>query len=397
MSAGSASSDRSGGEIVHPLMMARNVTRASGSDDDAVMSELDDLALDDFALDDFGGLLNWSNLQQWIEAHPDLPGTGPVTAVEKLTGGSQNNIFLLTRGAEQLVLRRPPEHLRKNSNDTMLREARVLGALQGSDVPHPEFYGVCADTDVIGTTFYLMEPIDGFTPMGEMPGRYATDASWRQAIGYEIVDGAAKLGAIDPESVGLGDFGKPENWIERQVSRWRSQLDGYAQFENYGTPDIPNVDRVGAWLDANRPAEAKMGIIHGDYQFANVMMAPNEPKLAAIVDWELSTLGDPAPRPRLGAHVVDRARRPARQAPDVPAVGRDAEPRRSRRAYAQTSGRDVSDMPWFFVMACYKLGILLEGTYAHAGAGQADPGMGDIFHGMTLWLFARANQSIDEA
>ncbi len=352
---------------------------------------------DPAGLDDFGGLLNWPNLQDWIAAQPDLPGSGPVTAVEKLTGGSQNNIFLLTRGDHKMVLRRPPEHLRKNSNDTMLREARVLGALRGSDVPHPEFYGACADTDVIGTTFYLMEPIDGFTPMGDMPGRYGTDPSWRQAIGYEMVDGAARLGAIDPDAVGLGDFGKPENWIERQVSRWRSQLDGYAQFENYGGSDIPNVDRVGAWLDANRPAEAKMGIIHGDYQFANVMMAPNEPKLAAIVDWELSTLGDPLLD--LGwvlTSWIEPGDPPGKLPLLQPWEGMQSRADLIAR-YAETSGRDVSDMPWFFVMACYKLGILLEGTYARAGAGQADPAMGDIFHGMTRWLFARANQSIDEA
>jgi len=358
---------------------------------------LDPAGLDPAGLDDFGGLLNWPNLQDWIEAQPDLPGSGPVSAVEKLTGGSQNNIFLLTRGDQKVVLRRPPEHLRKNSNDTMLREARVLGALRGSNVPHPAFYGACADTEVIGTTFYLMEPIDGFTPMGDMPDRYGTDASWRQAIGYEMVDGAARLGAIDPDAVGLGDFGKPENWIERQVSRWRSQLDGYEQFDNYGKPDIPNVDRVGAWLDANRPAEAKMGIIHGDYQFANVMMAPNEPKLAAIVDWELSTLGDPLLD--LGwvlTSWIEPGDPPGKLPLLQPWEGMQSRADLIAR-YAETSGRDVSDMPWFFVMACYKLGILLEGTYARAGAGQADPAMGDIFHGMTLWLFARANQSIDEA
>jgi aminoglycoside phosphotransferase (APT) family kinase protein len=355
------------------------------------------------ALSDFDGLLNWPNLQEWFAAQPDLPGSGPVTAVEQLTGGSQNNIFLLTRGAPgsvdaaKMVLRRPPEHLRKNSNDTMLREARVLGALEGTDVPHPEFYGSCADTDVIGTTFYLMEPIDGFTPMGPMPGRYGTDPSWRRQLAFEMVDGAAKLGAVDADAVGLGDFGKPENWLERQVSRWRSQLDGYAQFENYGTPDIPDVDRVGAWLDANRPAEAHLGIIHGDYQFANVMFAPNEPKLAAIVDWELSTLGDPLLD--LGWVLTSWIEPGDPSGKDPLLQPWDGMPSRAELVarYAETSGRDVSDMPWFFVLACYKLGILLEGTHARAGAGQAPAAMGDIFHGMTLWLFARANQSIDEA
>jgi aminoglycoside phosphotransferase (APT) family kinase protein len=349
-------------------------------------------------LDDFGGLLAWPALQEWISGQPGLPGDGPVVAVERLTGGSQNNIFLLTRhDATRMVLRRPPEHLRRNSNDTMLREARVLGALAGSAVPHPAFYGVCADPAVIGTTFYVMEPIDGFTPIGDLPGRYATDPEWRRALAFAMVDGAAALGALDPEAVGLAAFGKADRWLERQVGRWRAQLDGYSELDGYDGPDIPDVERVGAWLDANRPAEVHIGVIHGDYQFANVMLAPDAPELAAIVDWELSTLGDPlldlgwvlaswlepgdppgkAPMFRPWADMPTRAELVAR--------------------YAEVSGRDVSAMPWYLVLACYKLGILLEGTHARARAGQADPTMGDLFHGMTRWLFARANQSIDEA
>ena len=153
------------------------------------------------ALDDFDGLLDWPRLQEWVASQPGLPGDGPVTAVEQLTGGSQNNIFLLTRGGgermERMVLRRPPRHLRKNSNDTMLREARVLGAIAGSGVPHPEFFAVCADTDVIGVCFYVMGAIDGFTPMGQMPGSYGTDVEWRRTLSFELVEGAARLGAVE--------------------------------------------------------------------------------------------------------------------------------------------------------------------------------------------------------
>ena len=112
-------------------------------------------------LDDYDGLLSWPNLQDWIEAN-GLPGSGPVTEITKLTGGSQNNLFLMTRGSAKFILRRPPKHLRANSNETMLREARVLKALAGSKVPHPEFYGVCSDTAVIGACFYVMAPLEGF-------------------------------------------------------------------------------------------------------------------------------------------------------------------------------------------------------------------------------------------
>jgi aminoglycoside phosphotransferase (APT) family kinase protein len=344
-------------------------------------------------LPDFDGLLDWGPLQEWIVSRPAIPGTGPVTAVELLTGGSQNNIFRLTRASgDHVVLRRPPRHLRKNSNATMLREARVLSAIAGSDVPHPECYAACDDLDVIGVTFYVMGAIDGFTPMGTLPGRYATDGSWRRAFSFELVDAAAKLGAIDAYAVGLGDFGKADDWLERQVSRWRSQLDSYRELDGYDGPDLEGVDRVGDWLDSNRPAECHIGIIHGDYQFANVMFARDAPKLAAIVDWELSTLGDPlldlAWLLAAWSEPGDPPGKPMQFGPwhDMPSRAELVE------RYAGISGRDTSAMPWFLVLACYKLGIVLEGTYARACAGQAPKEIGDALHAYTVWLFAKANQ-----
>ncbi|HEX4492884.1 MAG TPA: phosphotransferase family protein [Acidimicrobiia bacterium] len=346
-------------------------------------------------LSDFDGLLDWPRLQEWVATQPSLPGNGPVTSVEQLTGGSQNNIFLLTRdGGGRMVLRRPPRHLRKNSNDTMLREARVLGAIAGSDVPHPEMYAACDDTDVIGVCFYVMGAIDGFTPMGAMPGKYGTEVDWRRALAFELVDGAAKLGAVDANAVGLSDFGKSENWLERQVSRWRSQLDGYSQMEGYGDSQLPNVGRVGDWLEANRPADCHIGIIHGDYQFANVMVAHDAPKLAAIVDWELSTLGDPLLDLAWLMTAWIEPGDPPGKAPQLePWEGMPTRAELVAR-YGEVSGRDVSAMPWFFVLACYKLGILLEGTHARACAGQAPKEMGDMLHTYALWLFETANQSL---
>ncbi len=345
------------------------------------------------ALPDFDGLLDWGPLQEWIAAQPSIPGRGPVRAVEPLAGGSQNHIFRLTRASgDRVVLRRPPRHLRTNSNETMVREARVLRAIAGSDVPHPHCYAACADLDVIGVTFYVMAEVDGFTPSGALPGRYASDPAWRRAFSFELVDGAAKLGAIDAYAVGLGDFGKADNWLERQVSRWRTQLESYSELDGYGRPDLEGVDRVGDWLDANRPTECHIGIIHGDYQFANVMLAHDTPALAAIVDWELSTLGDPlldlAWLLAAWSEPGDPPGKPMQLGPW------DGMPSRAELVarYADVSGRDVSAMPWFLVLACYKLGILLEGTYARACAGQAPKEVGDMLHAYTVWLFAKANQ-----
>jgi aminoglycoside phosphotransferase (APT) family kinase protein len=337
------------------------------------------------------GLVDLPRLQEWIDGE-DLPGDGPVTGVARLQGGSQNNIFLLQRGDAQMVLRRPPLHLRQNSNDTMLREARVLAALGGSDVPHPAFYASCADLDVMGVCFYLMAPVDGFTPPGEPS--YAEDARWPRRLAEEMAEAAAELGAVDHQAVGLGDFGRPDHWLERQVSRWRSQLEGYSELDGYSGSELPHVDRVGRWLDDNRPRECRIGILHGDYQFANVMFAPDQPKLAAIVDWELSTLGDP---------LLDLAwMLTAWHEPhDPPGHGGGGGPLWERMPsrqqvvehYGTVSGRSVDAMPWYFVLACYKLGILLEGTYARALSGQAPMEMGEMLHAYATWLFEKGAQS----
>jgi aminoglycoside phosphotransferase (APT) family kinase protein len=342
--------------------------------------------------DALAGLVDLERLDEWMTGQT-LPGRGPVTGAVRLQGGSQNNIFLLQRGDAQMVLRRPPLHLRKNSNDTMLREARVLGALAGSSVPHPALFGSCADLDVIGVCFYLMAPIDGFTPPGEPP--YADDPEWPRHIAEGMADAAAQLAAVDHEAVGLGDFGRSENWLERQVGRWRSQLDGYRELEGYTGSELPHVDRVGTWLDENRPSACHIGILHGDYQFANVMFSNTEPELAAIVDWELSTLGDP---------LLDLAWMLTawHEPDDPPGHGSGGGPLWDRMPsrqdvidhYGAVSGRPVDDMPWFFVLACYKLGILLEGSYARALAGQAQMEMGTMLHSYATWLFEKGAQTI---
>jgi len=349
----------------------------------ARVDEIDYAALD--------GLVDLSRLNEWITAQ-DLPGDGPIIGAARLQGGSQNNIYLLQRGDAQMVLRRPPEHLRKNSNETMLREARVLAALAGSSVPHPEFYASCADLDVIGVCFYLMAPVDGFTPPGSPP--YADNPEWPTRLAEQMADGAAALAGVDHEAVGLGDFGRPDNWLERQVARWRSQLDGYAELEGYTGSELPHVDLVGEWLDAHRPSQCHIGICHGDFQFANVMFSNREPTLAAIVDWELSTLGDP----KLDLAWMLTAWHEPGDPPGHGAGDPIWERMPSRRDviehYRDATGRPVDDMGWYFVLACYKLGILLEGSYARALAGQASMEMGTMLHNYATWLFEKGAQTI---
>jgi aminoglycoside phosphotransferase (APT) family kinase protein len=344
------------------------------------------------ALDDFKGLLDWPKLNAWMAAQ-DLPGSGSATAVRRLQGGLQNNVFLVERQGASFVLRRPSKHLRPESNDTMLREARILKALAGSAVPHPNFYAVCDDPAVTGACFYLMEPLDGFAPRGELPGSYGTDSAWRQAMGAELVNAAAALGAVDYKAVGLDGLGKPDDWHARQVSRWRSQLDGYRSMPNYDG-SLPHVDEVGRWLGDNLPTERRIGIVHGDLQFPNVMFASNAPRIAGVVDWELASLGDPLLD--LGWILSSwwEDGDPAGKQPLVKPWDGFVSRAELVRRYGEISGRNMDAMPWFFALACYKLACLLEGTYARSKAGQVPADIGTSVHAYAVWLMNKAVQTI---
>lgn len=327
-------------------------------------------------------------LRRWMDDQG--LGSGPIEDVEQLAGGTQNVLVRFRRGDRSHVLRRPPLHKRANSDETMRREARVLAALAGSDVPHPGLIAACPDTDVLGAAFYLMEPIDGFNPASGLPEPHRSDPAMRRAMGFSMVDAIAALALVDHEAVGLGDFGKPDGWLERQVPRWRSQLDSYAELEGYPGPDIPGVDEVSGWLEANRPATWQPGVIHGDFHFANVLVRPDAPDLAAIVDWELCTIGDP---------MLDLGHLLATWPPDDddPAAGAvgggiDGLPTKAELVdrYAERTGRAVDDAGWYHVLAAYRLGIILEGTHARAFAGKAPKEIGDMLHATTVGLFERA-------
>ena len=350
-------------------------------------------------LDDFDGLLNIDNLQAWMEAETGVPGKGPITEIQKLTGGSQNNLFLISRGGEKMVLRRPPRHIRKGSNETMLREARITKALAGSEVPHATLYGACADESVIGCAFYVMQPLTGFSPSTRepLPGSYGTDPSWRRAMGAEFMRCSAALQAVDYKAVGLGDFGKPDNWHARQVTRWRSQLEGYSELPGYEGASLPFVDEVGEWLTKHTPASGHMGIIHGDYQWPNVMFAYDRPEIIGLIDWELSAIGDTM----LDLGWVLTSWVEPEDPPGKPANAWDWSGMMTRaelaRMYCELTGRDLAEVPWYFTLACYKLGCILEGTYARSKAGQAPVETGVRLHQVATWLFTKAKQVKDAA
>lgn len=321
-------------------------------------------------------------------------GSGSLEDVTLLGGGTQNILLRFVRSGRSYVLRRPPPHLRKNSNETMRREARMLAAIADTGVPHPRLIAACPEEDVIGAAFYLMEPIDGFNPTVGLPALHASDPAIRHRMGLALVEGIAALGAVDYLKVGLEGFGKPDNYLERQVARWQAQLESYREFPSWPGPEgIPGVAEVAKWLEENRPATFRPGIIHGDYHLANVMYRHDGPELAAIVDWELTTIGDPlldlgwlmATWPEDGARAGAVGVEPWDGFPKVDELVAH---------YAARTTRDMSHIGWYAVLACYKLGIILEGTHARACEGKAPKETGDMLHASTVGLFERALRRI---
>ena len=332
--------------------------------------------------------IDLARVSAWMDAQ-GLP-EGDIEQVERLAGGTQNILLRFSRAGRRFVLRRPPPHLRANSNETMRREARVLAALASTDVPHPRLIAACSAEDVIGAAFYLMEPIEGFNPTAGLPVLHAGDPAIRHRMGLALVDAIAALGAVDHRAVGLDGFGRPEGYLERQVARWRAQLDGYIELPGYPGPDLPGVARVAGWLEANRPKRFAPGILHGDYHLANVMYVPEGPELAAIVDWELSTIGDPLLDLGwlLATWPGERGPTPGTIAVQ-PWHGFPSADELVAR-YRERTTRDTSAIAWYGVLACYKLGIILEGTHARACAGRAPKATGDLLHATTVALFERA-------
>jgi aminoglycoside phosphotransferase (APT) family kinase protein len=332
------------------------------------------------------GAVDIAAVERWMDAAG--LGAGPLTGVEPIAGGTQNVLVRFSRGGRGFVLRRPPVHKRQNSDETMRREARVLAGLAGSGVPHPRLIAACDDLDVIGAVFYLMEPVAGFTPTVTRPAFLDDPASQRE-MALAVVDALAALGRVDVAATGLATLGRAEGWLERQVGRWTSQLESYAKFPDWSAAGLPDTAALRGWLSANRPQTWSAGLIHGDYHLANVMIRQDGPQVAAVVDWELATVGDP---------LVDLGQLLATWCEDGGVASAStvlALPGFPGRAelvarYGAGSERDLSCVGWYHALACYRLGVLLEGTHARSTAGQADRASGQRMRQMASALFEQA-------
>ena len=321
-------------------------------------------------------------------------GVGPISDVRLLAGGTQNILLRFVRGDRGYVLRRPPLSKRKNSDETMRREARVLEGLHGTDVPHPGLIAACPETDVIGAAFYLMEPVDGVSAL-PLPPPIDTDPALQRRLGESMIDALAALGRVDHVEQGLSTLGSADGWLTRQVGRWRAQLDSYSNIDDYPGSELPHLEQVAGWLAEHTPADWEPGLMHGDFHFGNVILDRDQPRIAAIVDWELSTIGSPLlDLGHLLANWPDADHPDRTGVPNAPGM---PSPSEAVERYALASGRDVTDIKWFAVLACYRLGILLEGSNARAHAGETTREIGDMLGSRAKELFEQAHALLDSS
>jgi aminoglycoside phosphotransferase (APT) family kinase protein len=306
-----------------------------------------------------------SRLTAWMDSRG--LGAGAPLEHRYISGGSQNEIYELRRGNLRCAMRIPPRTAPAGRDEGIFREWRIIEALGGTDVPHTEAIAVCTDPSVLGRTFYLMGFVDGWSPMStrrRWPEPFGSDAGARRGLAFELIEGIARLSKVDWRAKGLQDLGRPDGFHERQVDRWTAFLDRIKGRE------LPGFGEAAAWLRARRPLDYIPGLMHGDYQFANVMFCHGGPaRLAAIVDWEMGTVGDPKldlawvvqswPEDTSGGDgsvggYVDMTGMPSR----AEVLGH----------YAEASGRQVDDIDYYVVLARWKLAIVLEQTYQRAAS-----------------------------
>jgi aminoglycoside phosphotransferase (APT) family kinase protein len=322
------------------------------------------------------------DLGRWLQAQGLGDGRPEITPI---SGGSQNELWQVDTGSERLVLRRPPAGAAAGRVTEFARERRVLAALTDTDVPHARLAAACDDDAVIGSPFYLMHYVDGWSPASSMtwPVDY-DDHAQRPQLAYELVRGAALLSRVDWQRKDLEGFGRPDGFHERQVDRWLAFLKEY-QFR-----DLPGLQEAASWLREHRPRSYTPGILHGDYQFANVMYAHGTPaRLAAIIDWEMTTIGDPLldlgwVLISWGEEADDMVHARYLETTGMPA--RDD----LLHHYATISGRSVDEIDYYVVLARFKLGIVLEKSVARARSGGTRSHGVEMFDPLVLELIRKS-------
>jgi aminoglycoside phosphotransferase (APT) family kinase protein len=292
-----------------------------------------------------------------------------------IAGGKSNLTFELTSPAGVLILRRPPSGKLLPSAHDMGREVRVQTALASSGVPVPEIVARDATPELLGVPFYVMRKVAGHVIRDDMPAGYAESARERQGIADALIDALAALHALDPERMALGDFGRPKGFLGRQLRRWRGQ------WEASRTAEVPAVDTLIRELATRLPHSPRPAIVHGDYRLDNCLMDPTDPgRVAAVLDWEMSTLGDPLTD--LGLMLFywrETGEQQHSLAPTVTVLPGFPGREYLVRGYADATGIDTTDIGFYEAFAHFKFAVIAQGIAARVAAGSmAGQDFGDL-------------------
>ncbi|MFD4785966.1 phosphotransferase family protein [Streptomyces sp. NPDC058459] len=287
--------------------------------------------------------------------------TGPLSG-RLIEGGRSNLTYAVSDGTSRWVVRRPPlGHVLATAHD-MRREHRVISALHPTRVPVPRPVLLCEDDEVLGAPFYVMEFVEG-TPYRTADQLLPIGPERTRNAVLSLVDTLVELHAVDPAEVGLADFGRPEGFLDRQLRRWGKQLDASRNRE------LAGVDELHTALGRSLPASPAPAVVHGDYRLDNVLIGEGD-RIEAVLDWEMSTLGDPLTD--LGLLVMysrplGMTHSPVSTTAEAPGHPKPAE---LIERYAERSGRDVSDVDWYTAFAWFKLAVILEGIHYRYTLGQ---------------------------
>jgi len=302
-------------------------------------------------------------LEAWFAEH--VEGAEPPLQFERISGGRSNLTYGVTdaRG-RRWALRRPPLGKRLASAHDMVREHTIISALAETPVPVPPVVALCSDDTVNGAPFYVMDFVDGPILRSRAEAEESFGEPERGAIGERVVDTLVAIHAVDPDDVGLGELGRKQDYVARQLRRW------HGQWEKSKTRELQVVDDVHRRLSARIPEQGPATIVHGDYRLDNMILS-DAGEVKAVVDWELCTLGDPLAD--VGMLTVYWSEPGDELMPlfDAPTTAPGFPLREEIRArYAERSGRDLSEIDFYIALACWKLAIILEGVFARFTAGQ---------------------------
>ncbi len=311
------------------------------------------------------------HLKAWLD---EETGVEAAINVSRMRGGGSCEMFELLRSDQRWVIRRAPISAVSSTAHDVVREYKIISALQGGSAKVPELLAVSADLSLVGSPFYIMKYVDGEVIRRKLPPQYINSPETQPAIGESLIDALVELHAFDWRNSAMVDLAKPDNFLRRQVDRWMNQLEGYRSRE------LDGVDSVARWLSDNLPAKGDLTVMHGDYKIDNTMYSKDlPPRVLTIVDFEMTTVGDPLVD--LAWAIIfwpEKDNLIAIASPDSEG-GMNADycqtPEQLIQRYADKTGRDMTSFQWYQAFAAWKLGIVLEASYSKYLAGESkNPG-----------------------